>query len=121
MTVEQLRREAKALLEQDQHADARRLLMAHRDLVPQDKILVEIAKIVGPLRDFPIDEPGLSDSSRSVRWIRHFTNTERYAGQWVALLAGQVTAEASTLHALTTQLEGRPDRNEFLIWYAGSL
>ncbi len=118
MTVEQLRREAKALLEQDQHADARRLLMAHRDLVPQDKLLVEIAKIVGPLRDFPIDEPDLSDSSRSVRWIRHFTNTERYAGQWVALLAGQVMAEASTLHALTTQLEGRPDRNKLLIWHA---
>jgi hypothetical protein len=92
--------------------------MKHQDLIPQDKLLGEIARLVGPLREFPINEPGLSDSSRSMRWIKKFTNTERYAGKWVALRAGRVVAEANSYAELSGALDGYPHRNECIVWQA---
>lgn len=115
MNTERLRAQAKELFEQGLRAEARDLLRQHQGLIEQDKTLLALAQLLGPLRE-PAQTDESSDFAQIMRWIKQHGRSERYANKWVALIGDRVLAEGDTYAALIKQLEGHPERAQATLW-----
>lgn len=99
--------EVRALLEEGRISDAKKLVEAAGDQLPES-----LREIFAPPRITQVDERDV-DRTREYRWLKE--NARRFRGKWVAIAGDTLVLSTDTLKELLARLRDVPTPFEPLI------